>query len=138
MHANRRILLEVIPEIVREFVAKYIHSIDVLEILLSFRQEPHKEAGALAVSKALLLERTSVEARLELLHSGELLTVREVDGELLYRYHPSTGELSNAVNELARWYASHRVAIISLVFSNPSERIRTYPNLNEDARDEEN
>ena len=77
------------------------------------------EWGALAVSKALLLERTSVEARLEHLLSAELLTVRNLSGERIYRFRPSTEDLANVVNELARWYSSHRVALISLIFSNP-------------------
>jgi hypothetical protein len=124
-------LLEVIPGIVRQFIAKYIHSVDVLEILLLLRQESRKEWGVLAVSKALLLELASVEVRLDHLLSAGLLTVRNVGGERVYTYHPSTGDLASAVNELAKWYSSHRVALISLIFSNPAGEVRTYPDTSE-------
>jgi hypothetical protein len=58
-------LLKVIPGIVRQFVAKHIRSVDVLEILLLLPQESRQECGALTVSKALMLDRTSVETRLD-------------------------------------------------------------------------
>jgi len=116
-----------IPEIVTEFIAKHIHSMDVLEILLFFRKEPRKEWTALAVSKALMLERSSVQARLDYLLSAGLLNVETVDSERRYRYRAANKEMGEAADELARWYGSHRVSIISLVFSNPSEQVWTCP-----------
>ena len=62
------------PIIVRQFVAKHIHSMDVLEILLLLRQEGRKEWEALTISKALHLQRANVEARLDQLLSVGLLT----------------------------------------------------------------
>jgi hypothetical protein len=93
--------------------------------------------GCLAVSKALRLERTSVEGRLELLRIAGLLSVRQVGTETVYRYHPENGELSTAVDELARWYSSHRVMVISLIFSNPTEELRTYPDTPEGTLEDE-
>jgi predicted transcriptional regulator len=116
-----------IPEIVTEFIAKHIHSMDVLEILLFVRKESRKGWTAIAVSKALMLDRSSVQTRLEYLQSAGLLNVETVDGERLYRFRPANKELSDAADELARWYGSHRVSIISLVFSHPSEQVWTYP-----------
>jgi predicted transcriptional regulator len=116
-----------IPKIVTEFIVKHIHSMDVLEILLFLRKESRKEWTAIGVSKALMLERASVQARLEYLASAGLLNVQAAGGEQLYRYCPASKELTAAVDEVARWYGSHRVSIISLVFSNPSEKVWTYP-----------
>jgi hypothetical protein len=48
-----------------------------------------------------------------------------------------TGEIADTVNELARWYSSHRVAFVSLVFSNPTERIHTYPEILEGHQDDD-
>jgi predicted transcriptional regulator len=115
-----------IPTIVTEFIAKHIHSMDVLEILLFLRKESPREWTPIAVSKALMLERSSVQTRLEYLLSAGLLNVETVDGERLYGYRTTSKELSEAADELARWYGSHRVSIISLVFSHPSEQIWTY------------
>lgn len=105
-----------IPEFVRQFIAKHIHSIDVLDILLLLRQESRKEWRALEVSKTLRLERTSTEARLEQLLAAGLVTIRYVEAERVYRYDPSTGEIADTVNELARWYSSHRVALYRWFF----------------------
>jgi len=116
-----------IPEIVTEFIAKHVHSMDVLEILLFLRKESRREWTAIAVSRALMLERSSVQARLEYLLSAGLLNVETVDGERLYRFRTANEELTEAADELARWYGSHRVSIISLVFSHPSEQVWTYP-----------
>jgi hypothetical protein len=115
-----------IPEIVTEFIAKHIHSMDVLEILLFLRKESRKGWTAIAVSKELMLERSSVQARLEYLLSEGLLNVEALDGERLYRFRTANKELNEAADELARWYRSHRVSIISLVFSHPSEQVWTY------------
>ena len=114
---ERRSLLKLIPEIVRQLIVKHIHSVDVVEILLLLRQEPHKEWGALAIGRALRMERISVEARLQTLLSAQLASARQVGAEQLFRYDPSTIELRRAVDELANWYSSHRVAIIALIYS---------------------
>jgi predicted transcriptional regulator len=116
-----------IPEIVKEFIGKHIHSMDVLEILLFLRKESRKEWTANAVSQALMLERSSVQARLDYLLSAGLLNIETVDGERRYLYRTADPKLSEAADELARWFGSHRVSIISLVFSNPSEQVWTYP-----------
>ena len=111
-----------IPERITRFIAKYIPSIGILEILVVFYEEPEKEWTALAVTQAVRMELSSVEARMDYLISAELLTARTMAGVRLYRYGPSTAELADTIDELIRWYSSHRVAIISLVYSNPSDR----------------
>lgn len=131
---ERRPPLEVIPELVRDFITKHIHSVDILEILLLLRQEPRKEWGALAVSKALRVERMSVLARLQGLVTAEVVSTRYVGSEEVFRYDPATSGLGRAVNELAKWYLSHRVALISFIYSNPDEQVRTYPDSGVDDR----
>jgi predicted transcriptional regulator len=124
---ERRRLLEAIPEVVRTLVARHIHSVDILEILLLLRQEPQKEWGALAISKALRLDRTSVHSRLQQLLAAGLVSNRFVGTEEVFRYQPATSELRDVVSDLAKWYSSHRVALISFIYSNPADRIQTYP-----------
>ena len=128
--------MEGIPKVVRQFVAKHIHSMDVLEILLLLRQEDRKEWEALEIIKALQLQRASVEARLDQLLSVGLLAFREIGTERFYKYQPQTAELVKAVNELAKWYASHRVALVSLIFSHHTDEIRTYPDMDRGTEEE--
>ena len=49
---------------------------------------------------------------------------------------PQTAELVKAVNELAKWYASHRVALVSLIFSHHTGEIRTYPDMDRGTEEE--
>ena len=119
--------MKVIPKTVQELVAKHIHSVDVLEILLLLRRDAGKEWGAVAISEALRLEPNSVKSRLHRLVSAELVVARFAGPEEVFRYQPSTVELNHALNDLANWYSSHRVAIVALIYSNPAEEIRTYP-----------
>jgi hypothetical protein len=106
-----------IPENVRQFVAKHIHSIDVLEILLLIRKEALKEWEANTISGELSLDRDAVEARLQQLESAGLLVSQRTADGTKYRYDPSTPELAAAVNEFAHWYWSYPVAMIGLVYS---------------------
>jgi hypothetical protein len=130
--------LQDIPEIVKEFITKYIRSIDVLEILLLLRQEPEKEWPALTVSKTAMLDLASVEARLEHLSSVKLITARVEAEESVYRYAPSTPHVAAAIEQLAKLYSSHRVSIVSLVFSGPIDRVDAYPRVAKTPRDYEN
>jgi hypothetical protein len=123
--------VHVIPEQVRLFLAKYIPSIGVLEILLLFHKKTDNESSASDISRACRMAVASVEARLEYLVSAELLTARWVQNQRLYRYAPSTADLAGTVDELSKWYSSHPVAITSLVFSDPSDLVRPYPPLKE-------
>jgi len=116
--------LDVIPERIKEFLARYIPSVGVLEILLLFYKEPEKELSALDVSKICRMETASVQTRLESLLSAELLAAREVVGRRLYRYGPSTVDLADTIAELSNWYTSHGVSITSLIFSSPSDLVR--------------
>lgn len=117
-----------ISDVVRQFIAKHIDSIDTLEILLLLRQDSRKEWGGLAVARALQLDRTNVETRLKQLSETGLLTWRHVASERVYQYRPSSAELVHGADELTRWYATHPVSVILQIFSTPQDRIRTYPN----------
>jgi hypothetical protein len=44
----------------------------------------------------------------------------------VYRYAPATAELEASVDGLAESYAKYRVAVVALIFSKPSERVRTF------------
>jgi hypothetical protein len=43
-----------------------------------------------------------------------------------YRYDPPTTEVAQAIDSLAESYARYRVAVIGLIFSGPSERVRLF------------
>jgi hypothetical protein len=115
-----------IPDTVQRFIAKYIRSLDELEILLLLRQNPQKEWGAPAIAGALQLDRAIVEARLEALEASGLVAGRQVAAERLYRYDLCSGEHVHALTELAKWYSTHRVKVIALIFAQPQDKIQTF------------
>jgi hypothetical protein len=130
--------LEMIPDKVRQFVTKYIPTINVLEILLLLRQQPDKQWTPSDVSKASLMDVSSAETRLEHLRAAKLLAAGNVQGNRVYRYAPLTSESGDTVSEVAKWYSSHRVSMISLVFASTSGLVRPYgPAIKESADDDE-
>lgn len=111
-----------VPTAVRRLIAERIESVQQLEILLLLRAAPDKGWSSREVARALVTRVESSEDWLQRMTRDELL-VR--DGEE-YRYAPATPELDHTVDGLAETYAKYRVAVVTLIFSRPSERVRTF------------
>lgn len=109
-----------IPERVRRLIDAHIHSVEQLEVLLLVRRDPARAWTADEVSRELVTQEESVRARLEDLTARGFVRREGVS----YAYVPS--RLDGAVDELAQCYATRRVSIISLIFSKPSDAIRTF------------
>lgn len=111
-----------VPTAVRRLIADRIESVQQLEILLLLRAASDKEWSPEEVARALVTEVDSSEDWLERMTRARLLTS---NGDS-YRYAPDTTEMEAAVDGLAESYAKYRVAVIALIFSKPSERVRTF------------
>jgi hypothetical protein len=109
----------------RQFIAAHINSIEQLEVLLLLRRIAPKEVGIAFVTRELSSHPYSVEGRLLDLLSRRLLTAREVDGEMLYRYDPDPN-LVPVLDELALAYTQRRTSVVTLIFSKPIDKIRTF------------
>jgi hypothetical protein len=114
-----------IPEDVKRFIAEHVDSVEALEVLLLLKNNPDKEWRAEDVSRELYTQPESAAMRLAELESIDLLAVRDESG-LLYRYSPGTGTLDQTVSGLSRAYKERRVTVISLIFSKPIDKIRTF------------
>jgi hypothetical protein len=110
-----------IPAVVRVFVAEYIDSVAVLEMLLLLRRETKRDWSAAAVSRELKLERSNVELRLEQLKNEGLLGSRKSGADRVYRYEPSSPDVESAVEQLAECYAWKPVALMAAIFSGPEK-----------------
>jgi DNA-binding IclR family transcriptional regulator len=108
-----------VPAPVRRFIASHIVSVAQLEVLLLLRAAADKEWTADEVSRALVTQRDAAAGWLENLRERGLA---RQEGDR-YRYAPSSGELDRTIDSLAESYANYRVAVISLIFARPSERI---------------
>jgi hypothetical protein len=111
-----------VPAPVRRFIASHIVSVAQLEVLLLLRAAADKEWTADEVARALVTQREAAAGWLENLRERGLA---RQEGDR-YRYAPSSRELDRTIDSLAESYANYRVAVISLIFARPSERITSF------------
>ena len=102
----------------RALIARDIHSVEQLEVLLLARATPGKAWTAQEVARALVTTPETSEIRLKDLTKRGLL---EQSGAG-WVYAPSP-EAADAVTDLAQAYASHRVTVVGLIFSKPSDSV---------------
>jgi hypothetical protein len=111
-----------VPASVRGFIASHIVSVAQLEVLLLVRAAADKEWTASEVARALVTQHDAAAGWLQDLVARGLAS----ESEGRYRYRPSNPELDQIVDALAESYANYRVAVISLIFARPSERITSF------------
>ena len=104
----------------RRLIAKHIHSVEQLEVLLLLRAAPDKEWTAAEVARALVAQPDTAVVRLDDLAERRL--VRKRDDRYVY----APGEREHDVTELAECYASRRTAVIGLIFSKPSGAVTSF------------
>lgn len=111
---------EALPREIRSFLDRHIDSITPLEILLLLHRtgEPW-EAARVADELKTSLEHAT--AALEALASARLVTSR---GEVFVIADDS--KLRRLLDDLASLYGTHRVSIITRIFSKPTDSIRSF------------
>jgi hypothetical protein len=110
-----------VPAPVRRFIAGHIVSVAQLEVLLLLRAAADKDWTAEEVSRALVIQREAAAGWLENLTADRLAS--EEAGR--YRYAPAR-DFERTIDALAESYANYRVAVISLIFARPSERVTRF------------
>ena len=93
-----------------------------LEVLLLLRQHPSREWSARDVAHALKATDSSIQIRLQDLASRGFLSKGE---DNLFRYDPPA-KLRGPVDQLDQTYSSKKTSVIQLIFSGPSESIRSF------------
>jgi hypothetical protein len=115
-----------IPEFVEQFVLAHFHSVEQLEALLFLKMHPEQSWSAASVSAALRTNPASTAQKMGDLHAQGLVSrSTEPGGASLYRYAPLPGD-AEAIDALARYFASHRVRVIELIYSRPPTSIRKF------------
>ncbi len=112
---------------VQDFLAKHIHSVEQLEVLLLLYGNPNREWSAEAVSQELRIPAASASERLDNLCALNLLDVRTAS-DVVFKFNPRDGKLLQAVRALSEAYRTHRVAVITAIFTKPSEPLRDFAN----------
>jgi len=111
------------PPRIKQFIDDHLDSVTELELLLLLRSNPSctwtaQEAGATlyATTEAMALLMGGLSAR------GLL---KSHDGDR-FAYQPTTPELASLVDELADLYRQRRATVITLIYSKPMDKIRSF------------
>lgn len=105
------------------FIQGSIKSVWAIELLLLLRRTADRTWRAEDLTREL---RSSL-----LIVTDALLTFQKAglvaeDAAQLYRYGPTTPELAELVDELAKVHAANPVAIIEAIFSAPDRKLRLF------------
>ena len=95
-----------------------------LEVLLLLRDNADRSFTAESIAETLRIDPQWAAAELTSLRRDGLVTLEEDTGD--YRFAPARPELTRAVEGLAKAFASHRVSVITLLFSTPSDGIGSF------------
>jgi hypothetical protein len=113
------------PDDVQRFLAEHISSVAQLEVLLLVRGEPEREWTAAEVAKSLYTASDVVADQLAELERRRLLAVSD-GSDPRYRYWPASPELAGHVDRLDALYHERRVAVITFIYSQPLDKVRTF------------
>lgn len=112
-----------IPRDVEAFIAAHLKSVAQLEILLLLHGQPSQPLSPLQVGETLRIDPQWAAAELERLQQRGLFTADEQGS---YTYAPASQELGDAVDGLARAFSTHRVSVITMIFSTPSDSVGSF------------
>ena len=115
-----------IPEHVERFITDHIDSVELIEVLLLLKRDRSREWNADEVAQRLYTSPSSAANRLQALRSSRLAEATDGPQVTTYRWAPATGDLERASNDLEQVYAMRRTTVINMIFSKPSEKLRTF------------
>lgn len=114
-----------IPEEVRRFIADSIDSAEELDLLLLLHRTPDRTWDPASASQVVYSVPQSTADRLITL-VGKGLVQAEPGTPTAYRYAPATPELRETVDALATVYRARRAEVVSLVFANGVDPLRSF------------
>jgi hypothetical protein len=116
-----------IPTTVREFVMRYITSVEELEILLLLYTERHRDWSVTEVNTRIRSQESSVANWLAVLASLKLISPTSGNADR-YQFAPESESLLEQTGAVAAVYNDFRVRIIELIYSRPSEQLLNFAN----------
>lgn len=110
---------------VKQFIDQHIESLAQLEALLLLKQEPERSWNAEEIAKALYVPAELAETLLaEFVRRGFAKVTPSPP--VCYSYGPSDEKLNDLIGQVATAYQDRRVAIISLIYSKPLNKVQTF------------
>lgn len=108
---------------VRRFILTSIPSVPYLEALLLLRAEPHARWDPLRLARLLYIPEGRALELLEAMTRSRV-AIREEDGK--FAYAPESGELQQAIDELADTYRQDLVGVTDLIHSRIDKRAQQF------------
>jgi hypothetical protein len=109
---------------IKQFVTDHFDSVAELELLLLLRSDTSRSWTAEEAGKALYASPQAISLLMDSLKAKRLFATEGSQQLLVYR--PETDELARLVDELADVYRERRVAVITAIYSKPSDKIRSF------------
>ena len=103
-----------IPKDIREFIARYLPSVEHLETFIVLQRNTTRSWNAADVAAELRIPESTAADVLEQLASGNFLDVK-ISNEILYRFNPATAALEELARRCADTYLRQRIAVINAV-----------------------
>lgn len=113
------------PEDLKQFLLGHVSSVAQLEALLLLRSQREREWTADEVSRALATTAEMASEQLAELQARGLLA-RKGEPNTRYQYWPATPDLDAQVSRLETTYRERRVAVITAIYSQPVDKVRTF------------
>jgi hypothetical protein len=111
-----------LPPAVRDFVTRYIVSLEQLEVLLVLQEKKDRDWSAVEINGRLRSQESSIVKWLEALVSFGLVA-RTGDR---YCFAPASEALARDTATLADAYRERRIKVIELIFSKPDENLLSF------------
>jgi len=114
-----------IPQSVIAFLAEEIDSVLELEVLLLLRESAPQQLCAQDLANTLKIDATWAKQQMEKFATRGILT-RVAGAEPCFTYLPSTPGRDAIIKLVADAYATHRVRVVSLIFSKPTSNLKSF------------
>jgi hypothetical protein len=116
---------DAIPPAVKQLLARYIRSVEQLEILLLVQGQPNRAWTAAEVYDVIRSSRTSIAERLKDFTAAGFLA-EEPGPPAGCRYAPKDNALRAAVDETALLYQTRRVRVIEAIFAPEVDPVQSF------------
>jgi hypothetical protein len=113
------------PAEISQFIDMQIESLAQLEAILLLRQDPARQWTSEEIAKALYITPGMACLLLSDMARRGLARV-ESSTPARFAYGPHDSETDRLVGELASLYQERRVAVISLIYSKPLNKVQTF------------
>jgi len=113
------------PQELRKFLADNVRSVAQLETLLLLRGGRNRGWSAAEVGSAIYMNAEMAELQLNELVNRGLLRA-EHESETKFHFEPATELWDRLIGNLADLYRERRVSVITAIYSEPVDKIRTF------------